>query len=80
MKTVRYLLYAFAVATVLAMSATTVVLGLLIIVFLKDLLQKSVKKADFKKDSALYIVVFGWKAFTRALATSVKEIAQIKGI
>ena len=79
-KTALYLLYAFAVATVLAMSATTIVLALLLIVFIRDLYRKTVRREDFKKDSLLYVVLFAWKAFTRALATSVREIPKIKGV
>ncbi len=79
-KTALYLLYAFAVATVLAMSATTIVLALLLIVFIRDLYRKTVRREDFKKDSLLYAVLFAWKAFTRALATSVREIPKIKGV
>jgi O-antigen ligase len=75
-----YLLYAFAVATVLPMSATTIVLALLIIVLARDFIRKTVNNGDFKKDSLLYVALFAWKAFTRALATSVKEIPQIKGV
>jgi O-antigen ligase len=75
-----YLLYAFAVATVLAMSATTIVLALLIIVLARDFIGKTVNKGDFKKDSLLYVALFSWKAFTRALATSAREIPQIKGV
>jgi O-antigen ligase len=75
-----YLLYAFAVATVLPMSATTIVLALLIIVLIRDVVKKTVNKGDFKKDSLLYVALFAWKAFTRALATSVREIPQIKGV
>jgi len=79
-KAVLYLLYAFAVATVLAMSATTIVLALLLIIFIKDLYQKTISKEDFKKDSLLYAALFSWNAFTRALATSIREIPQIKGV
>ncbi len=75
-----YLLYAFAVATVLPMSATTIVLAFLIIVLARDFMRKTVNKSDFKKDSLLYGALFAWKAFTRTLATSVKEIPQIKGV
>jgi O-antigen ligase len=75
-----YLLYAFAGATVLAMSATTIVLGLLIIVLAGGLIRKNVSTADFKKDSLLYAAVYAWKAFTRALATSAGEILKIKGV
>jgi O-antigen ligase len=79
-KPVEYLLYAFAVATVLAMSATTIVLGLLVLFVVKDLFLRKVRTEDFKKDSLLYVVLFGWNAFTRALATSVREIPRIKGV
>ena len=79
-KTALYLLYAFAAATVLAMSATTIVLTLLLIVFIRDLYRKTVRREDFKKDSLLYVVLFAWKAFTRALATSIREIPKIKGV
>jgi O-antigen ligase len=79
-KTVRYLLYAFAFATVLAMSATTIVLSLLILVFIKDLIRKNVRGGDFKKDSLWYAAIFCWKAFTRTLATSVRDIPKIKGV
>ena len=79
-KPVQYLLYAFAVATVLAMSATTIVLGLLLIVFVSDLWRKNIGKEDFKKDSLLYVALYAWKAFTRALATSVRDIPKIKGV
>jgi O-antigen ligase len=79
-KPVQYLLYAFAVATVLAMSATTIVLALLLIVFIRDLWQKNIGKKDFKKDSLLYALLYAWKAFTRALATSVRDIPKIKGV
>ncbi len=79
-KTVLYLLYAFAVSTVLAMSASTIVLGLLIIVLARDLYQHTVSKEDFKKDSLFYVALFSWKAFTRALATSIAEIPKIKGV
>jgi O-antigen ligase len=79
-KSAIYLLYAFAVATVLPMSATTIVLALLIIMLVRDFVRKTVNKADFKKDSLLYVALFAWKAFTRALATSVREIPQIKGV
>lgn len=77
---VLYLLYAFAVATVLAMSATSVVLGLLLVFFFKDLFQKMVRTEDFKKDSLLYVALYAWKAFTRALATSIRDIPKIKGV
>ncbi len=79
-KPVQYLLYAFAVATVLAMSATTIVLALLLIFLFWDLYRKSVKKTDFKKDFLLYALVYAWLGFTRALATSFKEIFKVKGI
>lgn len=79
-KSVLYLLYAFAAATVLPMSATTIVLALILIFFIMDFLRKNVRKEDFKKDSLLYVALFGWKAFTRAIATSVKEIPKIKGV
>jgi O-antigen ligase len=75
-----YLLYAFAVATVLPMSATTIILALLIIALVRDFIGKTVDKSDFKKDSLLYVALFSWKAFTRALATSAREIPQIKGV
>ena len=75
-----YLLYAFAVATVLPMSATTITLALLIILLARDFIGKTVNKDDFKKDSLLYAALFAWKAFTRALATSAREIPQIKGV
>lgn len=75
-----YLLCAFAVATVLPMTATTLVLGLLIIVFAADLVRKNIDAADFKKDSLLYVAIYGWKAVTRALATSAGEIVKIKGV
>ncbi len=75
-----YLLYAFAVATVLPMSATTIALALLIIVLVRDLVKKTARKGDFKKDSLLYVALFSWNAFTRALATSIREIPQIKGV
>ena len=77
-KTVPYLLYAFAVATVLPMSATSIALALLLIVFLRDFFQKTISMADFKKDSLLYVALFAWKAFTRALATSIRDIPKIK--
>ena len=79
-KPVLYLLYAFAAATVLAMSATSIALGLLLIFFFRDFYQKTIGKADFKKDSLLYVAVYAWKAFTRTLATSVKDIPKIKGV
>jgi O-antigen ligase len=79
-KPVLYLLYAFAVATVLAMSATSIVLGLILVFFIVDLLRKTIGSSDFKKDSLLYVALFGWKAFTRSLATSVKDIPKIKGV
>jgi O-antigen ligase len=80
-KAAFYLLYAFAAATVLPMSATTVVLGLLIIVFAVDLFRESIVKAGFKRDSLLYVAIYVWKAFTRVLATlSAKEILKIKGV
>lgn len=79
-KPVQYLLYAFAVATVLAMSATTIVLALLLLFLFWDLYRKSIGTADFKKDSLLYAAVYAWLAFTRALATSFKEIFKVKGI
>jgi O-antigen ligase len=79
-KPVLYLLYAFAAATVLAMSATTIVLALLLILFIKDLYQRTIRREDFKKDSLLYAALFSWKAFTRALATSVRDIPKIKGV
>lgn len=75
-----YLLYAFAVATVLPMSATTIVLALLIIVLVRDFVRKTASKGDFKKDSLLYVALFSWNAFTRALATSIREIPRIKGV
>jgi len=75
-----YLLYAFAAATVLAMSATTIVLALLLILCIKDLYQGTIRKEDFKKDSLLYVALFSWKGFTRALATSVRDIPKIKGV
>lgn len=75
-----YLLYAFAVATVLPMSATTIVLALLLIFLMRDLYLRTTHKEDFKKDSLLYVVLFAWKALTRALATSIREIPQIKGV
>jgi O-antigen ligase len=75
-----YLLYAFAVATVLPMSATTIALALLIILLARDFIGRTVNKGDFKKDSLLYVALFAWKAFTRALATSVREIPRIKGV
>jgi len=78
-KSAIYLLYAFAVATVLPMSATSIVLGLLLIVFCKNLMQKTIRLDDFKRDSLLYVVLFMWKAFTRTLATSVREIPRVKG-
>lgn len=77
---VLYLLYAFAVATVLAMSATSVVLGLLVVFFFKDLFQNTVRTEDFKKDSLLYVALYTWKAFTRSLATSIRDIPKIKGV
>jgi O-antigen ligase len=79
-KPVEYLLYAFAVATVLAMSATTIVLGLLLIVLVRDFWRKNIGTEDFKRDSLLYVVLYAWKAFTRALATSVRDIPKIKGV
>ncbi len=79
-KPVLYLLYAFAAATVLAMSATTIVLALLLILFIKDFYQRTIRGEDFKKDSLLYAALFSWKAFTRALATSVRDIPKIKGV
>jgi len=79
-KPVIYLIYAFAVATVLPMSATTIVLALLVIFIIKDIYLGMVRKEDFKKDSLLYVALFAWKAFTRALATSVREIPRIKGV
>jgi O-antigen ligase len=79
-KPVLYLLYAFAVATVLAMSATSIVLGLILVFFIIDLLRRTIGSSDFKKDSLLYVALFGWKAFTRSLATSVKDIPKIKGV
>lgn len=79
-KPVNYLLYAFAVATVLAMSASTIVLALLLLLFFKDLFQKTILMKDFKKDSLLYVALFSWKAFTRALATSIRDIPNIKGV
>jgi O-antigen ligase len=79
-KPVQYLLYAFAVALVLPMSATSIVLGLLVIMLIKDLVQRTVSTGDFKKDSLLYVALFSWKAFTRALATSIKEMHQVKGV
>jgi O-antigen ligase len=75
-----YLLYAFAVATVLPMSATTIVLALLIIMLARDFIGKTVSKGDFKKDSLLYVALYSWKAFTRALATSIRDIPKIKGV
>ncbi len=79
-KPVFYLLYAFAVATVLAMSATSIVLAILLIFFFKDLFQKTIRIGDFKKDSLLYVALYSWKAFTRALATSIRDIPKIKGV
>ena len=76
----HYLLYAFAVATVLAMSATSIVLALLVILFMKDLYRRTIRREDFKKDSLLYVALFSWKAFTRAFATSVRDIPKIKGV
>ena len=73
-------MYAFAVATVLAMSASTIVLALLLLLFFKDLFQKTILMKDFKKDSLLYVALFSWKAFTRALATSIRDIPNIKGV
>jgi O-antigen ligase len=75
-----YLLYAFAVATVLPMSATTIALALLIVLLARDFIRGTVSKGDFKKDSLLYVALFAWKAITRALATSVREIPRIKGV
>jgi len=79
-KTALYLLYAFAVATVLPMSATSIVLALLLLLLIKDLIQKTATMDEFKKDSLLYAALFAWKAFTRALATSVRDIPKIKGV
>jgi O-antigen ligase len=79
-KPAMYLLYAFAVATVLPMSATTIVLILLLIVLARDLIRKTASLGDFKKDSLLYVLLFSWNAFTRALATSVREIPRLKGV
>ena len=79
-KPVTYLLYAFSAATVLAMSATSIVLGLLLLFFFWDLYRKNIHLKDFKKDSLLYVALYAWKAFTRSLATSVKEIPQLKGV
>lgn len=79
-KPAHYLLYAFAVATVLPMSATSIVLGLLVIFLVRDMMRRTVNLHDFKKDSLLYVALFAWKAFTRALATSIKEIPKIKGV
>jgi O-antigen ligase len=75
-----YLLYAFAAATVLAMSATTIVLALLLILCIKDLYQGTIRREDFKKDSLLYVALFSWKGFTRALATSIRDIPKVKGV
>lgn len=79
-RAIQYLLYAFAAATVLAMSATSIVLGLIVIVFFRDLYRRAIGKSDFKKDSMLYVALYAWKAFTRALATSVRDITKIKGV
>ena len=73
-------MYAFAVATVLAMSASSIVLALLLLLLFKDLFQKTATMDEFKKDSLLYVALFAWKAFTRALATSVRDIPKIKGV
>ena len=79
-RTIQYLLYAFAVATVFPMSATSIVLGLIVIVFFRDLYRRTIGKSDFKKDSLLYVALYAWKAFTRALATSVRDITKVKGV
>jgi O-antigen ligase len=79
-KPVLYLLYAFAFATVLAMSATSIVLALFLIFFFKDLFKKTIRMGDFKKDSLLYVALYSWKAFTRALAKSIRDIPKIKGV
>jgi len=79
-KPVTYILYAFSAATVLPMSATSIALGLLLLFFIWDLYRKNIHLADFKKDSLLYVLLYAWKAFTRTLATSIKEIPQLKGV
>ncbi len=79
-KPVLVLLYAFAVATVLPMAATTIVLGLLAAVAATDVARRAIRAADLKTDSLLYAVQYGWEAVTRALASSLREVVEIRGV
>ncbi len=74
------LLYGFAVATVLPMAATTIVLALLALVTVCDLARREVRPADLKPDALLYAAQYCWEGVTRALASSWRQVADVRGV
>jgi hypothetical protein len=77
-RAITWLLCALAAATVLGPTASSLVLAVLIAAVVVQVIRREILVSDFRLDALVYVAVFSWNAFTRALATSVPEVAKVR--